>query len=203
MIRGYSQYVILLIIILSASTHSFAQKDSIPPIDKSPMDMSYCPPFYPIHKAQDRIVEPLVARVVYSRPGKNNRQIFGKLVEYGKIWRLGANEATEIEFYKDVMVQKTKIKKGKYTLYAIPEERTCTLIFNKETDTWGAFLYDEKKDLLRVNLPVQLPEQTLENFTIYFSLNGSDAKLFFGWDNYSFTLPISVLKIGKIGRAHV
>jgi hypothetical protein len=161
------------------------------------MDMSYCPPFYPIHKAQDRIIEPLVARVVYSRPGKNNRQIFGKLVEYGKVWRLGANEATEIEFYKDVMIQKTKIKKGKYTLYAIPEVNSCTLIFNKETDTWGAFLYEEKKDVLRVNLPVQIPEQSLENFTIYFTLKESEAKMFIGWDSYSFTLPFTVLKISK------
>ena len=149
MIRCYFRNVILLIIFLSASTHSFAQKDSIPPIDKSPMDMSYCPPFYPIHKAQDRIIEPLVARVVYSRPGKNNRQIFGKLVEYGKVWRLGANESTEIEFFRDVKIGKTKIKKGRYTLFAVPGDTKWTFALNKDLNTWGSFTYDSKKDLLR------------------------------------------------------
>lgn len=197
MVSQFGLRFLFILVLLPASFSLFAQKDSIPPIDKSPMDMSYCPPFYPIHKAQDRITEPLVARVVYSRPGKNNRQIFGKLVEFGKLWRLGANEATEIEFYKEVVINKIKIKKGKYTLYAIPNESSCTLIFNKETDTWGAFLYDEKKDVLRVVLPVQAPQQPLENFTIYFLLKDSEAKMFVGWDNYSFTLPFSVLKISK------
>src|SRR5882762_615296 len=90
---------------------TFAQTDStiLPPIDKSPMDMSYYPVDYPVLKISDKVTEPPVARIIYGRPQKNGRVIFGGLVEYGKVWRLGANEATEIEFYKDVTINNKKI----------------------------------------------------------------------------------------------
>ena len=68
------------------------------------MDMSYYPNGYPVLKIQDKATEPLVARVIYSRPQKNGRTIFGELLEYGKVWRLGANEATEIEFFQVVKI---------------------------------------------------------------------------------------------------
>ncbi len=64
------------------------------------MDMSYYPVNYPILKIQDKVTEPLVMRVIYSRPQLNGRKIFGELQAYGQVWRLGANEATEIEFLK-------------------------------------------------------------------------------------------------------
>src|SRR4051812_13546506 len=91
---------------LLITSMAFAQS-RFPLMDKSPMDMSYYPPNYPILKIQsdkDKPLEPLVARVVYSRPQKNGRNVFGELLEYGNVWRLGANEATEIEFYKDVVI---------------------------------------------------------------------------------------------------
>src|ERR1700760_1687007 len=90
-----------------------------PLLDKSPMDMAYYPANYPMLKSQQKPTEPLVVRVIYSRPQKNNRVIFGDLVEYGKVWRLGANEATEIEFFQDVKIAGKKIKKGRYTMYAL------------------------------------------------------------------------------------
>src|SRR5882757_5143182 len=107
-------------LLLTAAVACFAliavSQSKFPPMDKSPMDMSYCPNGYPVQKIQDKITDPLVARLIYSRPQKNGRVIFGELVEYGKVWRLGANEATEIEFYKPVKIGLTKIKKGRYTL---------------------------------------------------------------------------------------
>ncbi|HKZ67409.1 MAG TPA: DUF2911 domain-containing protein, partial [Chitinophagaceae bacterium] len=78
-------------------------QSSLPPVDKSPLDVCYYPFRYPNLKAQDKITEPLTARVIYSRPKKEGRTVFGGLIEYGKLWRLGANEATEIEFYKPVI----------------------------------------------------------------------------------------------------
>ena len=83
--------------------------------------------------------------------------IFGDLLEFGKIWRLGANEATEIEFFQHVKINGTKIKKGRYTMYCIPNASTWTIIINKETDTWGSFKYNEKKDIVRAEVPVQKP----------------------------------------------
>ena len=89
-------FALILLTVCSA----LQAQTKFPQIDKSPMDMSYYPNAYPHLKIQDKLTEPLVARVIFSRPQKNGRAIFGELLEYGKVWRLGANEATEIEFFQ-------------------------------------------------------------------------------------------------------
>ena len=163
----------------------------LPALDKSPMDMAYYPANYPVLKIQDKATEPLVIRVIYSRPQKEGRTIYGGLVEYGKVWRLGANEATEIELYKDVKVKDKKLPKGRYTLYAIPTETQWTLIFNKDLDTWGAFKYDEKKDVLRVDVPVQKSPIAVEPFTIAFNKSADGADMVMAWDEAMVTVPFS------------
>jgi Protein of unknown function (DUF2911) len=154
------------------------------------MDMSYYPNGYPVLKIQDKATEPLVARVVYSRPQKNGRTIFGDLLEYGQVWRLGANEATEIEFFMPVKLGGTKIKKGRYTLYCIPNADKWTIIVNRETDTWGSFKYDETKDIVRVDVPVQKQTEVLESFVMVFEKAYNGATLNIGWDNIRVSLPI-------------
>lgn len=165
-----------------------------PPLDKSPMDVSYCPANYPILKIQNKVAEPPACRVIYSRPQKNGRPIFGDLVEYGKIWRLGANEATEIEVYKDVKINDKVLKKGRYTIYAIPYQDKWTVIFNKETDIWGAFQYDEKKDVLRTDVKIQNQQEPVEAFTLVFDKTDSGANMVMAWDNVKATLPITIIK---------
>lgn len=175
----------------SASPVSLAVK--MPEVDKSPMDMAYYPANYPVLKIQGKATEPLVARVIYSRPLKNDRVVFGELVEWNKIWRLGANEATEVEFYRDVKIGGKKIAKGKYTLFAIPEQEQWTLIVNKDTDTWGAFKYDEKKDVARITLPVQQMPTPVNAFSIMFEKGNADTiMLDVAWDNYMVAMPISL-----------
>lgn len=163
-----------------------------PLLDKSPMDMSYYPVNYPILRIQDKASEPLVARVIYSRPQRNGRNVFGELLEYNKIWRLGANEATEIEFFKDMLVNGKVIPKGKYTLYAIPTEEKWTIIINKETDIWGAFKYDETKDIVRMDLPVQKQTEPLEAFTLFFEKTATGFVLTAAWDNALVSLPLAL-----------
>jgi Protein of unknown function (DUF2911) len=167
-------------------------QSKFPPMDKSPMDVSYYPVNYPILKIQDRATEPLLARVVYSRPQKSGRTVFGELVEYGKVWRLGANEATEIEFYKDVKIGGKKLKKGRYTLYALVNPDKWTIIFNSDTDTWGAFKYDAKKDVLRTEVPVQRNTEILESLTMAFEKVNGGFNLLAGWDDVMVRLPISL-----------
>jgi hypothetical protein len=169
-----------------------AQQAKVPALDKSPMDMSYFPTDYPILKTQNKVAAPPVARVVYSRPQKDNRTIFGELVEYDKVWRMGANEATEIEFFKDVTIGGKKVPKGRYTLYAVPTESKWTMILNKDTDTWGAFVYDQKKDVLRTEVPVQTVATPVEAFSMNFNKTDKGMDLFIAWDNVSVTLPIIV-----------
>jgi hypothetical protein len=170
----------------------FAQADStvLPPIDKSPMDMCYYPVDYPVLKISDKVTEPPVARIIYGRPQKNGRVVFGSLVEYGKVWRLGANEATEIEFYKDVTANGSKIKKGRYTLYAIPAENTWTIIINKDTDIWGAFKYNEKNDILRIPLPVIPLKAPVEALCMTFAKINFGFNLVIAWDDAEVILPI-------------
>lgn len=165
-------------------------QNSLPPTDKSPMDMSYYPGNYPVLKIQDKVTEPLAARVVYSRPAKAGRTIFGGLVEYGKIWRMGANEATEIEFFRHVKIGGKKISKGRYTLYALVNENTWTLILNRETDTWGAFKYDVKKDVVRVEVPVQKADIAIESLSMGFEKATAGIHLIIGWDQVKVSLPI-------------
>ena len=161
-----------------------------PPLDKSPMDAAYYPANYPVLKIQDKATEPLVARVVYSRPQKEGRTIFGELVEYGKVWRFGANEATELEVYRDVKLKDKKLPKGRYSLYAIPTETEWTLIVNKDTDSWGAFKYDEKKDVFRITVPVQKNPAPLDPFTIMFNKSATGADMVIAWDEAMVTVPV-------------
>ena len=182
----------LFIIIISVvlSTTLLAQAGGIPPLDKSPMDMCYYPANYPVLKIQDKITEPLVARVIYSRPQKTGRVIFGGLIKYGEVWRMGANEATEIEFFRPVRIAGKKISKGRYTLYAIVNEKTWTLIINKETNTWGSFKYDPKKDLLRMDLPVQKTDPVVDSFSMLFEKTAAGFSLLIAWDNIRVSMPV-------------
>lgn len=154
------------------------------------MDMSYYPVNYPVLKIQNKITEPLVARVVYSRPQRNDRKIFGDLVEYGKAWRLGANEATEIEFFRHVWIGNKKIPKGRYTLYAIPNETSWIIIVNKDTDIWGAFKYDVKKDIVRTDVPVQKNNEPNDAFAMLFEKTTDGINLVIAWDTVKVALPI-------------
>ena len=183
---------ILVIALIMISAHASAQMNSsnLPPIDKSPMDMSYYPANYPILKIQDKATGPAVMRLIYSRPQLNGRKIFGDLQEYGKVWRLGANEATEIEFFKNVKINGRKIGKGRYTLYAIPFQDKWTLIVNKETDIWGSFRYDQSKDILRIDLPV-MKNETTEAMTIIFDKSPAGADMNMYWEDVKVSLPIA------------
>jgi hypothetical protein len=183
--------LLLIAVVLSASSYSVAQT-TIPPLDKSPMDMCYYPVDYPVLKIQKKATSPLIARVIYGRPQKNDRSIFGDLVPYDMIWRVGANEATEIEFYRDVKIDGKKIAKGRYTLYAIPSAETWVLVLNKETDTWGAFGYDAKKDVLRTEVKVVTRPDIIDVFTISFEgKEKNKTSLMIGWDNKEVHMPIS------------
>jgi Protein of unknown function (DUF2911) len=187
-----------LIVCIALTTLTFAAQaqngTKLPPLDKSPMDMSYYPVNYPILRIQpNKTVEPLVARVVYSRPQKNGRKVFGELVEDGKVWRLGANEATEIEFFKDVKIGGKTVKKGRYTLYAFENKDKWTLIVNRETDIWGAFKYDAAKDVVRLDCVVNRQPDLTEAFSMMFEkINDKTINLVMAWDDEIVRMPIGL-----------
>ena len=164
---------------------------TIPPVDRSPMDMSYYPSNYPVLKINKKATEPMVARVVYSRPQKSGRVIFGGLVKYGERWRLGANEATEIEFFKNVRLGGKKITRGRYTIYAIVNENSWTFIINKETDTWGDFAYDEKKDVMRKEISILKNETPVESLGMGFEKTITGFNLVIAWDTVKAIVPFT------------
>jgi hypothetical protein len=163
-------------------------------LDKSPMDMSYWPSNFPMLKLSGKASGDPFARVIYGRPQKNGRTLFGDIVQYNTIWRLGANEATEIEFFVPVKMDGKLIPKGRYTLYSIPSESNWTLILNTDNFSWGNFSYNAKKDLLRVQVPVIKTMDTTEAFTLYFEETNLGAGLIILWDQVKVMLPISFSK---------
>ena len=88
----------------------------------------------------------------YSRPGVKGRTIWGDLVPYDKVWRTGANEATDITFSTDVKVNGQPLAAGTNSLHTIPTKGDWTVIFNKKADQWGSYSYDEKEDALRIQV---------------------------------------------------
>jgi hypothetical protein len=86
----------------------------------------------------------------YHRPLVNDRKVWDGLVPYGKVWRAGANINTTITFSDPVQIEGKPLEKGTYGLHMIPTAEEWTIIFSKNSTSWGAFTYDEKEDALRV-----------------------------------------------------
>ncbi len=133
-------------------------------------------------------------KVTYSQPHKNNRVIFGDLVPYGKIWRLGANEATELTLTRAITIGGKKIAPGTYSLFAIPTENQWTLIVSKQLGLWGSFDYDQAKDACRIDLPVSKNDTEWEAFTIKLENPAKDqnVNMIFMWDKVKVVAPIKL-----------
>ncbi len=148
-----------------------------PGIQKSPTDISYM---------REGRRGPVTAKVVYSRPYKKDREIFGGLVPFGKVWRTGADEATEITFYKDVMFGGKEVKAGSYALFTVPNKDMWEVRLNSDLHQWGSYGYDESKDVAKTMAKVQSMENSLENFTIVFA----DGNMVLAWDKTMVAVPI-------------
>lgn len=127
--------------------------------------------------------------VTYGRPFKKGRVVFGILEKYGKVWRLGADEATTISFAKDTRFGGQLIPAGTYTMFAIPEEKEWTLILNSVLGQWGAFSYEKNKDqnVARFNVPTHNLDTPIEQLTIRFE---EDDLMVIEWDVVRVMVPI-------------
>lgn len=136
----------------------------------------------------------LSLEVIYNRPSKKGREIFGGLVPYGKVWRTGANEATVFSTNKDLNIDGKVLKAGKYTLWTIPEKDHWSVIFNKKMYPWGVnfeeqALREAKYDALVVDVPVQQTNSEVEEFTI--KVEEQDMlQLSMMWDKTRVDVPI-------------
>lgn len=176
----------LLILLCSLSTLVHSQ--DFRGTDKSPMDVAYLPDNF----AHDRKVgEEAIAKAYYSRPNKADRVVFGGIVPYGKVWRVGANEAVEFKAFKGLTVGGEKLKAGTYSLFAIPGETEWTIIVNSDLDYWGAFKYDESKDVIRFKVKSHSLPKVVEVFSIKFEDQGNNtAVMRMGWEQTMVEIPV-------------
>lgn len=157
-------FVITLISSLQITAQEFKN------LDKSPMDMASFPSSY-------KISEKLV-KVIYSRPQLNGRDLV-KLAPPEKVWRTGANEATEITFYNDVIFGGKALKAGTYSLFTIPSYKgDWTVIINKARNVWGSYYYNQDLDIIRVPGKTSTNEENIEAFSMMFD---KDMTLKIGW----------------------
>lgn len=163
----------------------------LPSLDASPMDMAYFPVNFSSKVSVQGQPGTLTARVIYSRPQMKGRKVFGGLVPYGKVWRLGANQATELDLYLPATIGGHQVAKGRYTLYAIPEADHWTIVLNSQTDTWGAFGYKQAKDVLRTEVPVTTLDSPVEAFSMIFEPGPGGASLVMAWEKSEVKLPIT------------
>ncbi len=140
--------------------------------------------------------EQKVFEIEYCRPSKKGRLIFGSeseeaLVPYGKYWRLGANQSTEISLEKDLSFGGEKLKKGRYKIYAIPGKESWSIVFNSELGKWGYSKANDEKDVLRLEISVEELVDEVEVFTITALLRqGKDSpSINFFWDRTLVSLP--------------
>jgi hypothetical protein len=162
------------------SSNATAQK--FPDLDKSPMDMASFPTDY---KNADKL-----AKVTYGRPQLKGRSLT-ELAPNGKVWRTGANEASEITFFTDMNLGKSTIKAGTYSLFTIPGEKEWTIILNKDRNVWGAYFYKPENDVARLNVPVTEANDSLESFSMVFSEAGNGIILNMGWDKARIAVPFT------------
>jgi hypothetical protein len=159
--------------------------------DHSPMDMIYFPTDYPLLKMAGNTTDLPLMRIIYSRPQKEGRKIFDGLVKYNVPWRLGANEATEIEFFSTATIQNKTIKPGRYLLYCIPQETKWTLILNSNLYSWG-LQQNRQKDLMQFEVPLEKNNVIIEYFTIACEKRSAKtADILFLWDDIKTKLPVS------------
>jgi len=133
-------------------------------------------------------------KITYSQPQKRGREIFGKLVPYGQVWRTGANEATEITLTRNLTINGTLLKAGTYSIFSIPDKEKWTIIINNDVGLWGAYNYNPKRDEMRFQVPTSSTSgEVHEYFTMQFDQRNEIADLLIFWDRVKVSIPIKFI----------
>lgn len=132
--------------------------------------------------------------IEYGRPYVKGRNVWAEpLAPFGKVWRTGADEATKLTTEADIMIGSLHVPKGTYSLFTIPGEKEWTLILNKEADQWGAYKYDQSKDLGRVKMTAKKLSTPVEQLTISVEPAGaSRGVLKIAWSDMEASVPVMV-----------
>lgn len=144
----------------------------------------------------------LELKVEYNRPSKRERDIFGALVPFNKVWRTGANEATTFSTNKDLRIKGMPLPKGKYTLWTVPMEDSWKVMFNSGQYQWGVNekmepMWDPNYDIIELQVPTQKINGVVEKFTIAFDNTTGNLKLTMAWDDTLVAVPIDQIRLDK------
>ncbi|WP_420386804.1 DUF2911 domain-containing protein [Roseivirga sp.] len=180
---------LILLVCLISSISVSAQ--NFPALDASPMDVAYFPSGLPLFELRNTPAQEPKIKVYYSRPQLKGREMLGKeAAPFGKVWRMGANEATEITFYQDVTFGDAKVKAGTYVLFAIPNENEWEFILSSKLNTWGNYTTKEDAFVARAKGKTKSVENPIEALSIMFAETSGGADMMVGWENTIATLPI-------------
>lgn len=140
--------------------------------------------------------------VLYNRPYKKGREVFGALVPYDKVWRTGANEATTFTTNKTLVIDGISVPKGIYTLWTVPNDSLWKVYFNTQQYDWGVDeqmqpMREPKYDLLEVDVPVINLDSTVEQFTIAFDNTVDILKMTMAWEQVKIEVPMEISKEQK------
>jgi tetratricopeptide (TPR) repeat protein len=139
--------------------------------------------------------------VDYSRPNKNDREIFGGLVPYGKLWRTGANAVTKIKFSKPVTLGGKEIPAGEYVLFTIPTADEWTIIVSKDAKVQSTADYKEANDAARITAKPESIPDTIETFTIGLGdVKGASATLNIVWDKTRVPVKLTTDDVEQISK---
>lgn len=162
--------------------------------DASPMDLVQYPANSRIRnfvKEEEFEASAPKVRVVYSRPQKKGRTIFGDLVKYGENWRIGANETTEITFFDGVKIGGKEIRSGRYGMFAKVNEDNWEVVIHSNIPSWGVANHDDEKNVASVTVPVQKTGETVEALSMLFEKKtDKEIHLIIAWDNTKVAVPI-------------
>ena len=139
--------------------------------------------------------------VDYSRPNKNDREIFGGLVPYGKLWRTGANAVTRIKFSKPVTLGGKEIPAGEYALFTIPTADEWTIIVSKDAKVQSAADYKQENDAARITAKPEAIPNMVETFTIGLGdVRGASATLNFFWDKTRVPVKLTTGDVEEVSK---
>jgi len=137
----------------------------------------------------------------YSRPNKNDREIFGGLVPYGKLWRTGANAVTKIKFSKPVTLGGKAIAAGEYALFTIPTADEWTIIISKDAKVQSAADYKQENDAARITAKPETNPNPIETFTIGLGdVKGASATLNFLWDKTRVPVKLTTDDVEQVSK---
>jgi len=188
---------LLLVTALIIAVVGVASAQEFAKMDKSVMDAAYYPDGAPkrvfAKSDEARAAKEPKIRILYSRPAKKGRTVFGELLKFGEAWRVGANESTEALFMTDVMFGDQLIEAGRYSIIAVPQADSWKVLLSNDLDGWGEYSHRDRHEVASVTVPTQMSDDVIENLSIaLYEKSANVVHIKIGWDKTIVEVPVTL-----------